>query len=146
MANQKAKNIWLRRADAITHKATQLLIVTFIYLLSELLIWGISRVLAGVGCEFFSSIIGMVLVFVITSILDSQVPVVDGFYRAYVKPLVSRAPSCQNASKLTIAHQVDWINGQMGVGFVIPLIMLDPEDILSGAEIGQIIANFSESP
>lgn len=32
----------------------------------------------------------------------------------------------------------------MGVGFVIPLIILRPSEIISGVEIGQIIANFGK--
>ena len=41
---------------------------------------------------------------------------------------------------------MDWINSQMGVGFVVPLIILHPSEIISGVEICQIIANFGKEP
>lgn len=102
MTDLKSKNIWQRRADAIVLKVTQLLSIAIIYLFSELLIWGISRLLSGVRCAFFSSIIGMVLVFVVTTTLYGQLPLVDDLYRAYVKPMVSCIPECRYTSGLTM--------------------------------------------
>jgi hypothetical protein len=38
--------------------------------------------------------------------------------------------------------QVDFINVHLGLGFPIPLVMLNQSDILSGRDIGCVIGNF----
>lgn len=55
--------IWRKRwLDALL-LVVDLLWVVIIYLASELAIWGLSRALAPADLEFFSSVVGMLLVF-----------------------------------------------------------------------------------
>lgn len=60
-----------------------------IYLISELLIWGLSRALAPAKLEFFSSVFGMLLVFVIMMIACAVLPNLDGFYKKHIRSKVS---------------------------------------------------------
>lgn len=60
-----------------------------IYLISELLIWGLSRALAPAKLEFFSSVFGMLLVFVLMMIACAVLPNLDGFYKKNIRSKVS---------------------------------------------------------
>jgi hypothetical protein len=41
--------------------------------------------------------------------------------------------------------QVDFINANLGIAFSIPMVMLDQNEMLNGAEIGRVIAAFRKS-
>lgn len=42
--------------------------------------------------------------------------------------------------------QIDFINAHLGLGFPIPLVMLNQSEILNGPDIARIIGNFGSSP
>ncbi|KAF7560413.1 hypothetical protein G7046_g3733 [Stylonectria norvegica] len=117
-------NVWEKRRAFIWKRALNLLCVVVIYLTGELVIWGLSRALAPARLEFFASIVGMVLVFVFMSISYLLFRNCDPLYTQHVK------------------SKIDFINAHLGVGFPIPLVMLNENNILSGPEIARIIANF----
>lgn len=83
--------VWrLRWNDIIAEGAGYLLVAT-ICLTSELLIWGLSRMLASVRLEFFSTIVGMVLVFAVSTASWAMWKKTDAFYRRWLKPRVRDA-------------------------------------------------------
>lgn len=63
--------------------------VVVVYLASELVIWGLSRALAPVHLEFFSSIFGMVLIFTLMTVAYLFSDSVDYVYRCHIKSKVS---------------------------------------------------------
>ena len=63
--------------------------VTLLYVASELVIWGISCLLYPVNCEYFSSILGMTVVFLSTTMIVRYLDCVDALYQKHLKPLVS---------------------------------------------------------
>ncbi|KAM0252360.1 hypothetical protein ACHAQJ_007742 [Trichoderma viride] len=116
--------IWrLRWNKAIAEGAGYLLVVT-ICLASELLIWGLSRTLASARLEFFSTIVGMVLVFALSTTSWVVWKKTDAFYRRWLK------------------GRVDFINAHLGAGFSVPMIMLDQDEMLNGGEVGRVIGSF----
>lgn len=71
-----------------------ILAVAVIYLVSELLIWGLSRALAPAKLEFFSSVFGMLLVFAVMMIACALIPNLNVLYEKYMQSKVSDvAPS-----------------------------------------------------
>lgn len=64
------------------------MLVATICLTSELLIWGLSRTLASAGLEFFSTIVGMVLVFAVSTASWAIWNRTDDFYRRWLKEKV----------------------------------------------------------
>lgn len=70
--------------------------IAVFYLVSQLLIWGLSRGLAPAKLEFFSSVFGMLLVFVAMMIARPFFPEIDEFYEKHIKSKVS----CISSSKL----------------------------------------------
>ncbi|KAJ4268921.1 hypothetical protein NW762_002992 [Fusarium torreyae] len=93
--------------------------------MSELIIWGLSRALAPVSLEFFSSIFGMILTFCFMAATYFCCAGIDGVYQRHIK------------------SKVDFINVHLGLGFPIPLVMLNQSDILGGHDIACIIGNFA---
>ena len=72
-----------------------LVALAVIYLTSELLIWGLSLALLPVKLQFFSSIVGMLLVFglaVITCALSKET---DALHHSWLKPKVFIFPNSQ---------------------------------------------------
>lgn len=96
-----------------------------IYLLSELMIWGCSRVLSILDAPFFASIVSMVLVAIGITVAAAFSPLVGQVYDKHLK------------------FEVNLINSHLGVGFPIPLIMLDAKSMLAAATIGRVIGSFS---
>ncbi|KAI5465349.1 hypothetical protein BGZ63DRAFT_479014 [Mariannaea sp. PMI_226] len=121
MANQ---SVWRKRLTTVAGKGLDFLWIIFIYLLSELTVWGLSQAFAPAKLEFFSSICGMALIFVIMTSLGIWSATVNEKYLEYGKP------------------KIDFINSHLGLGFPIPLIMLNKEQILESHDIGRIIGNF----
>ncbi|KAJ4006195.1 hypothetical protein NW752_010842 [Fusarium irregulare] len=117
-------SLWKKRLTYITTNVLEFGWVVVIYLMSELIIWGLSRALAPVELEFFSSIFGMVLTFCCMALAYLCFASVDDLYRRYIK------------------SKVDFINVHLGLGFPIPLVMLNEGDILGGRDIACIIGNF----
>ncbi|KAF9769724.1 hypothetical protein IL306_012815 [Fusarium sp. DS 682] len=117
-------DLWRRRFITVASSLLEFGWVVVIYLMSELTIWGLSRALASVHLDFFSSIFGMVLTFCFMAAAYVCFAGVDDVYRRHVK------------------SKVDFINVHLGLGFPIPLVMLNQSDILSGRDIGCVIGNF----
>ncbi|KAK0388970.1 hypothetical protein NLU13_2547 [Sarocladium strictum] len=117
------RDAWRRRRETASEHLIHICWVSLAYLLSELLIWGLSRVLAPVDIEFFSPVIGMVVIFICMGAAYLAWRSVGKIYRRWIRP------------------KVDFINTHMGVGFTVPIIMLNQNDILNGRDIACILAN-----
>ncbi|KAF5640526.1 hypothetical protein F52700_3677 [Fusarium sp. NRRL 52700] len=117
-------DLWRTRFITVASNVLEFGWVVVVYLMSEVIIWGLSRALAPVHLEFFSSIFGMVLTFCFMAAAYLCFADVDGVYRRHIK------------------SKVDFINVHLGLGFPIPLVMLNQSDILSGHDIGCVIGNF----
>ncbi|KAF5598711.1 hypothetical protein FPCIR_2773 [Fusarium pseudocircinatum] len=117
-------DLWRTRFITVASNVLEFGWVVVVYLMSELIIWGLSRALAPVHLEFFSSIFGMVLTFCFMAAAYLCFADVDGVYRRHIK------------------SKVDFINVHLGLGFPIPLVMLNQSDILSGRDIACVIGNF----
>ncbi|KAF4979264.1 hypothetical protein FZEAL_4509 [Fusarium zealandicum] len=120
--------LWARRLTAVLRRMLEFGWVVVVYLASELIIWGLSRALALVGLQFFSSIFGMVLTFGLMTAAYITSPSVDNVYQRHIKSKVryaGRSPFCEKS-----------------LGFPIPLVMLNQSDILGGHDIACIIGNF----
>ncbi|CAI6087132.1 unnamed protein product [Clonostachys chloroleuca] len=113
--------IWRSRFRAAITEITAILYVLVLFLASELIIWGISLALAPVKIEYFSSILGMVLVFAIMTGITTVLPSSDPFYQQMMKP------------------KIDFVNSHLGIGFPVPIVMLDPENFLNVKEVAKII-------
>ncbi|CAI0650481.1 unnamed protein product [Colletotrichum noveboracense] len=96
-----------------------------IYLAIELLVWSLSLVLRPVGLQFLSFIAGMALVFAAMVVLQTVCPGADGFYHRNIK------------------SKIDFINNNLGVAFPVPIVSISRQDLLGGAGIGRVIANFA---
>ncbi|KAM0414678.1 hypothetical protein ACHAPT_013481 [Fusarium lateritium] len=116
--------LWRRRLTAVAMSVLDFGWVVIIYLMSELIIWALSRALAPAHLEFFSSIFGMALTFVLMAMAYLCSPSVDEMYQKHIKT------------------KIDFINVHLGLGFPIPLVMLNQGDILGGHDIACIIGNF----
>lgn len=81
-------SLWKKRLTYITTNVLEFGWVVVIYLMSELIIWGLSRALAPVELEFFSSIFGMVLTFCCMALAYLCFAGVDDVYRRYIKSKV----------------------------------------------------------
>ncbi|EGX89856.1 hypothetical protein CCM_08109 [Cordyceps militaris CM01] len=98
--------------------------IAFIYLVSELLIWGLSRALTKVKLEFIASVLGMLLVFTVMLVLRAITPKVNEWYEKHVK------------------NAVDFINRHMGVAFAIPMVMLTGTYSVDVKTIGVVVGIF----
>ncbi|POR32462.1 Uncharacterized protein TPAR_07336 [Tolypocladium paradoxum] len=116
--------IWRKRWLHALLVVVDLLWVVIIYLASELAVWGLSRALAPASLEFFASILGMLLVF-------SSMTVAGWLCRSY-----DRLYNEQIRSK------VNFINAHLGMGFPIPIVMMNRNDALDGRQIARIIGTF----
>ncbi|KAL7805508.1 hypothetical protein V8C26DRAFT_372220 [Trichoderma gracile] len=123
MADSDA-GIWKLRWDTAVSEGAGYLLVAIVCLASELLIWGLSRTLAAARLEFFSTIVGMALVFALSTACWVVWKRTDDFYRRWLKA------------------RVDFINAHLGAGFAIPMIMLDQDEMLNGGEIARVIGSF----
>lgn len=117
-------SIWNVRLAAIVTTTSHILWVMAIYLLSELLIWGLSAALSPLDLQFFASILGMTLVFLGMVLLDAVALHTSWCYASYIK------------------HKVDFINANLGIGFAIPVVMVHESNALGGREIGLVVASF----
>ncbi|CAG9992772.1 unnamed protein product [Clonostachys byssicola] len=113
--------IWRSRFRAAIRELTAILYVVALFLTSELIIWGISLALAPAKIEYFSAILSMVLVFAIMTGITTILPSSDPFYQQMMKP------------------KIDFVNSHLGIGFPVPIVMLDPENVLNVGEIAKII-------
>ncbi|OAR01594.1 hypothetical protein LLEC1_03209 [Akanthomyces lecanii] len=120
-----------------------ILSIAVIYLTSELLIWGLSRALAPATLEFFSSIFGMLLVFVFMMLASAVIPNLDGFYEKQIRSKVGDIHSSRLAGSNII--KVDFINRHMGAAFAIPMVMLGGNYTISTKTIGLVVGVFGTS-
>ncbi|KAL7911383.1 hypothetical protein GGI35DRAFT_346243 [Trichoderma velutinum] len=117
-------SIWRLRWNRAIAQGAGYLLVAIICLASELLIWGLSRTLAAARLEFFSTIVGMAVLFALSTASWVMWKRTDDFYRRWLKT------------------RVDFINAHLGAGFSVPMIMLDQDEMLNGGEIGRVIGAF----
>ncbi|KND86774.1 hypothetical protein TOPH_08584 [Tolypocladium ophioglossoides CBS 100239] len=116
--------IWRKRWLDVLLLVVDLLWVVIIYLAGELIIWGLSRALALADFEFFASILGMLLVF-------SSMTVAGWLCR-----------SCDQLYNKQVRSKINLINAHLGVGFPIPIVMMNRNDALDGRQIARIIGTF----
>ncbi|GFP51942.1 hypothetical protein TASIC1_0001009400 [Trichoderma asperellum] len=121
--------VWRLRWNKTIAEGAGYLLVATICLTSELLIWGLSRTLASARLEFFSTIVGMVLVFAVSTASWAIWKKTDAFYRRWLKASVRD-------------DMVDFINAHLGAGFSVPMIMLDQDEMLNGGKVGRVIGSF----
>lgn len=84
-------SIWRLRWNKAIAEGAGYLLVAIICLASELLIWGLSRTLAAARLEFFSTIVGMALVFALSTASWALWKKTDTFYRRWLKTRVRDA-------------------------------------------------------
>lgn len=94
-----ASGVWRRRRQSATAQLAHMFRVALTYLFSELVIWGLSRVLAPVKIEFFSSIISMLLVFALITAAYFAWRPVEKAYQHHIKPQVSTSSQAQQDDK-----------------------------------------------
>lgn len=141
-------SIWRLRWNRAIAQGAGYMLVAIICLASELLIWGLSRTLAAARLEFFSTIVGMAVLFALSTASWVMWKKTDDFYRRWLKTRVGDAVVvCVWSAVFSHADslQVDFINAHLGVGFSVPMIMLDQEEMLNGGEIGRVIGSFRKS-
>lgn len=80
--------VWRLRWNKAIAGGAGYLLVAAICLTSELLIWGLSRTLASARLEFFSTIVGMLLVFAVSTASWAIWKKTDAFYRRWLKARV----------------------------------------------------------
>ncbi|KAL7953287.1 hypothetical protein V8C34DRAFT_321297 [Trichoderma compactum] len=117
-------SIWRLRWNRAIAQGAGYLLVAVICLAGELLIWGLSRTLAAARLEFFSTIVGMAVLFALSTASWVMWKKTDDWYRRWLKT------------------RVDFINSHLGAGFSVPMIMLDQDEMLNGGEIGRVIGSF----
>jgi hypothetical protein len=88
--NSFDRDAWRRRRKTTAEQIVHLCWVSLTYLLSEAIIWGLSRALAPVKIEFFSSIISMLLVFICMGAAYVAWRPMEAVYRRWIKPRVCR--------------------------------------------------------
>ncbi|KFA74267.1 hypothetical protein S40288_08721 [Stachybotrys chartarum IBT 40288] len=115
---------WHTHTVSATCYLLNLACIFLIYLVSELVIWGLSQGLAAANLEYFSSILGMILVFATTSVAYTFCHKTNDIYISWIK------------------DRVDFINSNLGVGFPIPLVALDTNEMVPAVDIARIIGNF----
>ncbi|CAH0052547.1 unnamed protein product [Clonostachys solani] len=123
--------VWRSRFQAAIGEITTILYVVVLFLASELIIWTISLALAPVNIEYFSAILSMVLVFATMTGITTILPSSDPFYQLMMKP-----KSLKTDSRFC---KIDFVNSHLGIGFPVPIVMLDPENVLNAKEIAKII-------
>ncbi|KAH7162159.1 hypothetical protein B0J13DRAFT_2458 [Dactylonectria estremocensis] len=120
-----SSNIWRERRMQIANAVLFFFWVTVVYLASELVIWGLSRAWDPADLSYFSSISGMALLFITMAIASRWVENIDDIYKTHIK------------------EKIDFINSHLGLGFPIPLVMLNQNELLDGTDIARIIGNFA---
>ncbi|KAJ2965232.1 hypothetical protein NQ176_g10712 [Zarea fungicola] len=115
-------------------------VIAVIYLVSELLIWGLSLALAPVQLEFLSSVFGMLIAFAIMILVCILIPNCNVWYERYIKSKVRAIASAHFLAADIL--QIDFINRHMGVAFAIPMVMLNGGTPMDARTIGLIIGAF----
>jgi hypothetical protein len=78
----------LAHVSTVIRRTGEIFWVGVMFLLSQVLIWGLHLVLRPAGLEFLSSILGMMLVFLAMEILNKLCNGTSRFYKDHVKPKV----------------------------------------------------------
>ncbi|KAF6836723.1 hypothetical protein CPLU01_03517 [Colletotrichum plurivorum] len=115
---------WRDYGRPVLERVGHILWVAVIYLFSQLLIWALNLALSESHTEFLSSILGMVLTWVVMVALQQMCPGSDGFYRRNIK------------------SKVDFINNNLGLAFPVPIVAISKSELLGGGGIGRVIATF----
>lgn len=87
--------VWRHRGLQFANAVVGLVALAVIYLTSELLIWGLSLALLPVKLQFFSSILGMLLVFGLAVIAGALWKQADALHHSWLKPKVFTFPKHQ---------------------------------------------------
>lgn len=131
---------WNRRKATVFTRLAHLFWIFVTCLLSEMVIWALSRALAQANVEFLSSICSMFLVFVCMGIALLFWSPTERVYQQLIKPKVHSGLE-RACVHVLIVFQVDFINAHMGIGFPVPIIMLNEDDILDSRDIAYILGN-----
>ncbi|KID97421.1 LrgB-like protein, partial [Metarhizium majus ARSEF 297] len=118
--NAPNNTVWRDRWNVAIHHLFWVVCVSAIYLATELTIWGLSFVLASAQLQYFGSIVGMIVIFSVMAAAGQVCPSCGDFYHRHIK------------------SKVDFINAQLGIGFSVPIILLN--HVLGIRDIGYIIA------
>ncbi|KHN99695.1 LrgB-like protein [Metarhizium album ARSEF 1941] len=145
--------VWRARRNEAIHHLFWVVCVSATYLATELTIWGLSFALASAQLQYFASIVGMAVIFSAMAAAGKVCLSCDNFYHRWIKSkvcafcpflpsLLGQAGRFQKAHSLLLGagknKQVDFINAQLGIGFSVPIIMLN--HVLGIRDIGYIIA------
>ncbi|KAH0598491.1 hypothetical protein MHUMG1_03790 [Metarhizium humberi] len=131
--NAPNHTVWRDRWNVAIHHLFWVVCVSAIYLATELTIWGLSFVLASAQLQYFGSIVVMIVIFSVMA-AAGQVFVASPFCTRNSEGHEEKeAHSCFGANT-----QVDFINAQLGIGFSVPIILLN--HVLGIRDIGYIIA------
>jgi hypothetical protein len=84
--------IWRERLLQLRNGFIRVLAVAVVYLASELLIWGLSLVLSINNMAFFSAVLGMAIVLILSTGIGSLCQRADALYRNRLKPKVISPP------------------------------------------------------
>lgn len=88
MDKMTSSQVWESRGKKALSSVVWLLSIITIYLASELLIWGLSRVCAPVNLQFFASTLGMILLFLFMTVSHYFIPSTEDFYHRRIKEKV----------------------------------------------------------
>ena len=100
--------IWAARMQSAFAKIVELIWVVVIYLTSELAIWGLSRVMAPAGIQFFASILGMIILFSIMTSLYLWRRNRDKIYQRWMKSKVCTCYTSTDPFRGHIQHEVTY--------------------------------------
>lgn len=83
------EGIWSERARVLKGIIFHLMFIACLYLASELLVWALSLVLSHINFRFFSSILGMIVVFASATLVGLLWKDFESFHHLRIKPKVS---------------------------------------------------------
>lgn len=84
-----AKSVWSERAKVLRDIFLHLISIAGLYLASELLVWALSLALTQINFQFFSSILGMIVIFSSATLVGLFCKDFESFHHIWIKPKVS---------------------------------------------------------
>lgn len=82
------ERVWSARAKALKHIFFHLLFIAGLYFASELLVWVLSLALTRINFQFFSSILGMIVIFSSTTLTGIFWKDFESLHHLWIKPKV----------------------------------------------------------
>ena len=83
------EGIWSERARVLKGIFVHLVVIACLYLASELLVWALSLALSQINFRFFSSILGMIVIFTSATLVSLLWKDFESFHHLWVKQKVS---------------------------------------------------------